>query len=172
MQLHCKQLRSLRIKLTPWKININYISTYSIYGSTSSWFFKTYRCACIHFTRLSWCKIYPLPKARPIEEKMGNPSYGYIWSPSQFHLTRLNQVSIPWKYLEQNVKHSSIKYPFAIEPSGRVGLQTLFFSVCKYLSIRYIYWYWIGPTIIASLARWTGKCIITSKNDGGNVISN
>ena len=41
-----------------------------------------------------------------------------------------------------------------------------------YRSIGYIHQYCTGLVTFASLARWIGKCIITSKNDGGNILSN
>ena len=54
---------------------------------------------------------------------------------SSFRGGLLNLVSTVFKYREQKVRHSSIMYTSAIDPSGRALLRTYDFSVRRYLKI-------------------------------------
>jgi hypothetical protein len=61
---------------------------------------------------------------------------------------------------------------FLFDPSGRALFFTKDFNLRKNLSMGYIHRYWTGPPAIASWAKWIGRCNITSKNEGGKIISN
>jgi hypothetical protein len=56
-------------------------------------------------------------------------------------------------------------------PSGRARLRTYFFRTAKNHSKGNMLWGKTGPRIPISLTRWTRRCIIILKNDGGHIIS-
>ena len=81
----------------------------------------------------------------------------------------VNFVSIlSLRYDAQKLVHSSIKYPLAIDASGRALFLTYLFNVFMYLSIGYIHLNWTGPPSRASLVKCMVKWTMTSKNAGGN----
>ena len=84
---------------------------------TSSQFVSTYKCAYAHFFGLSSQHV-DLPNACPMHLKIINPSSFVLVKPTKFLLVWLYFVSTSLKYLEQNVVHSSTRYPSAIKLSG------------------------------------------------------
>jgi hypothetical protein len=57
-------------------------------------------------------------------------------------------------------------------PSGLALFCTYPFKVFKYLAIGYIQWVWTKPHNSSSSTRCTKRCVIMSKNEGGNSYSN
>ena len=102
---------------------------------------------------------------------------------------RVNRVSISLRYIKQNVTHSSPRYCSHIEPLGLSRFRTYYLKCPKvlqitgsskfssvydeklYLSIGYIHQKGTGPPNFASSVRFTIKCTITVKKDGGKNIS-
>jgi hypothetical protein len=66
---------------------------------------------------------------------------------------------------------SFVTWPLAMLPSGWARLWTYFFRTAKNHSKVNIIWRKIGPRIPISFTRWTRRCNIILKNDGGNIIS-
>ena len=55
--------------------------------------------------------------------------------------------------------------------SGWARLREYFFKTAKYHLKGNIVWRKTGPRIPISLTRWTTRCVIILKNDGGHIIS-
>ena len=92
--------------------------------------------------------------------------------PSLIREGLVNFVSIfSLRYVAQKFVHSSIRYPFAIDASGRALLRTYLFNVFIYLSIGYIHLNWTGPPSRASLVKCMVRWTMTSKNAGGKIFS-
>ena len=142
-----------------------------MYKSISGQLLSTYYWAFVR-SLLSSLTVFVAPKGRTRCENTNKPTPISSCHPSLFLSLGLHLIWIPRRYIEQNVKHSTDKYPSAIEPSGCALFLTNRFSLPINLSIGYIQRNWTGPASSASQGKWTARCTITSKKAGRKIISN
>ena len=115
-----------------------------MYESISGQLLSTYHQAFMR-SLLSSLTIFFAPKGWTRCENTDKPTPISSYHPSLFLSSGLHLVWIPRRYIEQNVKHSTDKYPAAIDPSGCVLFLTNRFSLPINLSIWYIQRNWTGP---------------------------
>ena len=106
------------------------------------------------------CGIYWFPSKCALSNQP--PLMTWYWNPNWtefFHIvnTKLNDL-----LCDVTLRNAS----FWTSP-----ITTYFFRTAKYRSKGNILWRKTGPRIPISLTRWTRRCVIILKNDGGNIIS-
>jgi len=117
-----------------------------------------YRCACINFSRSLLTTLTP-QMLLLIEHMFNHDLWG---TPTSFAFAMQS---------EQNLILSSAIYLSIIEASRRYWFFTYVFKIFIYRSMGHIHLKYTGPQNLISLTRWTSKCTMTSKNDGGKNIS-
>ena len=98
----------------------------------------TYQCAFSSSSFESCISCLP-PIGRACCEKIDKRPRACSSQLSSFLSTREKRVSIPRRYIEQNVKASFTVYASAIEPSGLALFLTYFFNVPRFLNKQEYY---------------------------------
>ena len=114
------------------------VVTYFKYGPTASQLLRTYHRAFANSSLLN-VSCVNAPNGQTYWENTDRlPISGGVDAPA-FLSSRLNLVSMPLRYIEQNVRHSLAMYASVIDPSGRALFQTYCLSVWRNLSMIHYY---------------------------------
>ncbi len=131
------------------------------HGDIDSTFYNTKECA---MSQRSTFMIHghPFPSS----------TSSFMWGSSLLSHTYLLVVVKSCMYWVQNPKASFSAYPSTMLPSNLALFHTNPFRIFKYLSIGYIQRMWTRPHNSNSSTKWTKRCVMMSKKEGGNPCSN